>query len=257
MRISASMVLFAYCFSAMSALAQTSTSITRDNIKASYSTIKDTYRRTEVKGDPAAIRRMKEIELSDCVSADAYVSGRSKTTVALAELAKDVTNAIFILENTAYPESIWRDYVNRHEQSQLEAISRDAVSYARKNISDVFQEQLARRLKKHKSQSRVNLPDILYEACGGHGIEITIRTDPPGAKVFQISRWMKEYCRAIGVDSDDEQKCEEWQPTEVGQVALIYGDRTYKARWPTNVGFRVLLFNQIKEGATVVIRPSR
>ena len=214
--------------------------------------MKALYARIHIKAKPSDIRRLRKIDMSDCFSIQEYVSGRSRTTRALADLAKDTASSTFLLQNTAYPSRVWQDYVNMNERDQLEKIGRGDTSYK----SEVFIEGLLERLEQYR-QRDTTVPVVVWDTeCGGHGKDIKIRIVPDGAEVFRISRWMKEYCRALGVDSDDEKKCHEWTRVEPGDD-LMNGDRVYKGVWSNAVGFRVLNYNEVKEGTTYVIRPSR
>lgn len=68
--------------------------------------------------------------------------------------------------------------------------------------------------------------------CGGGETFAIVRSEPPGARVWVISRFRFELCRAQGRDPLNLQQCTRWIEAIPEQSLAMAGNYMYQARWP-------------------------
>jgi hypothetical protein len=222
------------------------------NERQSYFDLKKLIKK-DLPADAAHIARSKSLFITDCVSGKDYASGRDKITYNMAGLAKDVIFIKSMLEHSRYPTELWLKDLENFEKNQLGRIlSTSNYEYS----GDDFHYAIKKKLNKHRANDDLTLPEIVYESCGGHGVNVKIRSTRAGAKIYIISTLMREYCKDNGLDENDTNQCKEWEPINSQDELYINGDKVVKAVWSDAVNYRVIRYRSLQATAqTIYIEP--
>lgn len=94
-------------------------------------------------------------------------------------------------------------------------------------------------------------PGVGYEdGCGG-AIEINVRSDPPGARIW----WSTPFRQAACQSSTSPEECQ-WREVTDNSSILANGDRIFRAQWPDGKNLRTIRTgDDFESGDQLVLRP--
>jgi len=257
-------VICIYLVFANEVAAQTSASITNSDKQSAYERLKTLYLKHEaatgryipVHTGAKDVRSLKEVNLYDCVGAMGIASGRDKRTASFMNLIYATTSVRMILPDAGYPKSVWESGLDNFEKQMLKRIGEGKDEEFLLKQANAYFKRLTSVLDDYRRKSIRKIPRVYWDLdCGGHGITIKLQSNPRGAKIYLISRLMKEYCTDIGIDSDDIDKCREWESVAPGEDIMVSGDKIVQAIWASAIGFRSLLIKNLKDDMTYSIVP--
>ena len=249
-KIMASLVCCALLATAPRAQAQTMSDLLRQSaviqypfIKATLSAVYDRDNR-DVGADKIVDKfgMLKTYSVASCSRTGIdYIDGGKGQLVA--DLALDVIAWTSELPKVGYPTAAWKGLTDGYEASMLALIDQlkiqsrvfdenhpypDKISRARER----FEGQLVEALGRYRAAGHRSLPVVTDEegGCGGGdpGVDVTIKTDPPGSKVYFIPVLEYKLCDYVIHDPYDHARCDWWREVYDGSRQNIAGELYYQ-----------------------------
>ncbi|MBA3811561.1 MAG: hypothetical protein H0X27_07965 [Caulobacteraceae bacterium] len=189
----------------------------------------------QVDGEPGEARHF---DLMDCAEADRVKEPAGQAASPLETLARRVALLQRSLLTAGYPpelfETALRDYERRElaywaaaAPTELEVPDQSGDRYARALT------RLASDIEAARQTRRPDLPAIIVEGgCGAAESPAVIRSDPPGGRVWVITKFAFDVCKASRRDPWDRETCARWSEMDPGRPAELSGNYAYQARWP-------------------------
>ena len=101
---------------------------------------------------------------------------------------------------------------------------------------DSAQQELGRlstALETKRAASQPDLPPIRAEGgCGAAETPILVKTRPAGGRVWLITKFGFDLCRARLVNAWDRNVCDRWSEVSADRALRLSGNYVYQAKWP-------------------------
>jgi hypothetical protein len=93
--------------------------------------------------------------------------------------------------------------------------------------------QLARQIEANRQRLQPDAPRIAAEGgCGAGEGDFRIRTQPEAGRVWLITRFAFNLCRARRIDPWNRDRCHRWTEVAADMAVPLSGSYMYQARWP-------------------------
>jgi hypothetical protein len=92
--------------------------------------------------------------------------------------------------------------------------------------------RFATQVEANRSKLQPTLPRVVVEGgCGAGGTSYLIKTQPAGGRVWLVTRFGFNACRAMGLEPWDREKCNRWYEADPDQPMSLSGTYVYQASW--------------------------
>lgn len=152
----------------------------------------------------------------------------------LVDVVAYVTEWELKLSAARFPESVWKDRLNRAEANLV------IKAHNRRYSSDDFFKEaikegrvIANAAESYRKAQNQKLPKVLYmEECGSGGpVHVVLKASPSGGTISMISEFQYELCRVEGGKQDDLNACRGWRTVRSDGRVEVSGRYFISARW--------------------------
>jgi hypothetical protein len=132
-----------------------------------------------------------------------------------------------------YPKAFWENLINEYERSTLAGLSKvDTLGRDQVQLDEVA-DRLVIMLSHYRHRFNPSLPYLTRDTgCGAGDQIVTILAEPKDGRVYLISEFFYELCKAQGIDPFDTDRCSQWEEVVNQGIAFVAGRYYYLARWP-------------------------
>ena len=147
----------------------------------------------------------------------------------LADIAYDVLFEERTLQNSGYPEMVWRDALTEMERTSLDRFKNtgdtsNAIGFAR------LSRMLNDYRKKHPELHLARIEPSANEGCGAGEVTVKIVTHPKARRIQYIQKLDYDICKVKGLDVYSQ--CDHWEDYGGGVGAMISGHVLVLVTWP-------------------------
>ncbi len=174
-----------------------------------------------------------------CAEPDIEPGEQAPREQQLAALAHEAVLLEGRLAAAGYAPALWREPLGRWETAALDVITGAPTPAWGAPGYDAFEARLSAladtltaELEANRARLQPALAPIRREGgCGAGETPFLVRTDPPGGKVWLITRFAFDVCRAKKLDAWSTEACR-WTEMDPDREAYLSGSYNYQAHWP-------------------------
>lgn len=201
----------------------------------------------------------------DCAPPDIEPIKRSQRQLQVEALAHEAMVLEARLRAFGYAPGISSEPLRRYQLAALQVINSGKVPSFGQPGYDSFEKRLSSLHVQLSAELEANrrrlqprsLPIRREGGCGAAESPVIIKADPPGGRIWVITRFSFDVCRAKKLDPWNIEACR-WAEMDPRQEAWLSGTYMVQGKWPNGASVRTnrrIVGDDPDESITVTIRP--